>query len=102
MCKAAKGPCGPGAQAARPALSTPVLPPHAVWTPSRHYKRSPHAPFAAQGPLPPEGAAFCLGAARRQKIGGRDSCARPCGFRAWAAHCARRIRPAAPARTAQS
>ncbi|PZP74009.1 MAG: hypothetical protein DI604_10240 [Delftia acidovorans] len=27
----------------------------------------PHATLAAQGPLPPKGAAFCLGAARRQK-----------------------------------
>ncbi len=28
-------------------------------------KNGPHAPLAAQGPLPPEGAAFHLGAARR-------------------------------------
>ena len=31
-------------------------------------KNSPHAALAAQGPLPPEGAAFCLGAARRPKM----------------------------------
>ncbi|HBY35888.1 MAG TPA: hypothetical protein DEH65_13070 [Delftia acidovorans] len=44
--------------------------PDCSWQPGPHTsseQKSPHATLAAQGPLPPRGAAFCLGAARRQK-----------------------------------
>src|SRR5258708_24399541 len=70
MCKAAKGPCGPVGQAVRPALSTPVLPPHAVWTPSGHYKRSPHSLCCARSAAPPRGPLFALG-----RPGGKKSAA---------------------------